>query len=223
MCGRNLPSLSLLWSFAYSPSWFSGHFIGFQFASKLFSRRLFLCLRATWPTCLRWLHLRTVVLSHVLWCLRSSWCPELVLPQASAANCCAWSQNPEPTTCSTSIARTYVVLVQASAHGPSVPALNQCRGGSCVVRRRTTSLWLFGNQSTHHTVNMPRRKMVWRADRLVWRRCDELTVLFDIAFVAFKSFAVVGDFEIDCTRCSDMPCCTCMCNVSFLSSFNAHK
>jgi len=30
----------------------------------------------------------------------------------------------------------------------------------------------------------------------VWRRCDELTVLFDLALVAFKSFAVVGDFDI---------------------------
>jgi len=26
--------------------------------------------------------------------------------------------------------------------------------------------------------------------------CDELTILFDPAFVAFKSFAVVGDFDI---------------------------
>jgi len=28
------------------------------------------------------------------------------------------------------------------------------------------------------------------------KSCDELTVLFDLAFVAFKSFAVVGDFDI---------------------------
>ena len=26
--------------------------------------------------------------------------------------------------------------------------------------------------------------------------CDELTVLFDLAFVAFKSFTVIGDFDI---------------------------
>jgi len=38
--------------------------------------------------------------------------------------------------------------------------------------------------------------MVWRVDRRVWRCCDELTVLFDLAFVTFKSFAVVGDFDI---------------------------
>jgi len=26
-----------------------------------------------------------------------------------------------------------------------------------------------------------------------------------------------------CTRCNNLTCCTCMCNVSFLSSFHAHK
>jgi len=54
----------------------------------------------------------------------------------------------------------------------------------------------FGNQSTRHTVNSSQRKMVWRVDRRVWRRCDELTILFDLAFITFKSFAVVGDFKI---------------------------
>jgi len=42
------------------------------------------------------------------------------------------------------------------------------------------------NQSTRHTVNSSHRKMVWWVDRRVWRRCDELTVLFDLALVAFK-------------------------------------
>jgi len=37
---------------------------------------------------------------------------------------------------------------------------------------------------------------VCRVDRRVSRRCDELTVLFDLALVAFKSFAVVSDFDI---------------------------
>ena len=37
----------------------------------------------------------------------------------------------------------------------------------------------------------------WAHDRRVWRRCDELTVLFDLAFITFKSFAVVGDFKIE--------------------------
>jgi len=54
----------------------------------------------------------------------------------------------------------------------------------------------LGNQSTRHTVNSSRRKIVWRVDRRVSRCCDELTVLFDLAFIPFKSFAVVGDFDI---------------------------
>jgi len=37
-----------------------------------------------------------------------------------------------------------------------------------------------GNQATRHTVIS----------------CDELTVIFDLAFVPFKSFAVVSDFDI---------------------------
>jgi len=53
-----------------------------------------------------------------------------------------------------------------------------------------------GNQSSRHTVNSSQRKMVWRVDRRFWRRCDDLTVLLDLAFVTFKSFAVVGDFKI---------------------------
>jgi len=53
-----------------------------------------------------------------------------------------------------------------------------------------------GNQSTRHTVNSSHRKIVWRVDRHVWRRCDELTILFNLAFVAFKIFAVIGDFDI---------------------------
>jgi len=32
-----------------------------------------------------------------------------------------------------------------------------------------------GNQWTRHTVNWSHRKIVWRVDRTVWRRCDELT------------------------------------------------
>jgi len=48
------------------------------------------------------------------------------------------------------------------------------------------------------------------------------TVRFDIAFVTFKSFAVVGDFKI---AHAAMTCHVVhvMCNVSFLSSFHAHK
>jgi len=48
---------------------------------------------------------------------------------------CVWSYSPQPTTCSTPIARNYVLLVQSPAQDPSVdsvPALNQ----SCVVCRR---------------------------------------------------------------------------------------
>jgi len=45
-------------------------------------------------------------------------------------------------------------------------------------------------------LNSSHCKMVWRVDRRAWRRCDELTVLFDPAFVAFKSFAIVDDFDI---------------------------
>jgi len=52
------------------------------------------------------------------------------------------------------------------------------------------------NQSTRHTVNSSHHKMVWRVDHRVWRCCDKLTVLLDPAFVAFKSFAVVSDFDI---------------------------
>ena len=54
----------------------------------------------------------------------------------------------------------------------------------------------IGNKSTRHTVNSSHRKIVWRVDRRVWRCCDEFTVLFDLAFVPFKSFAVVSDFDI---------------------------
>jgi len=46
-------------------------------------------------------------------------------------------------------------------------------------------------RSTHHTV-----KILWRVDRRDWRHCDELTVLFDLAFVAFKSFAIVREYDI---------------------------
>ena len=66
-------------------------------------------------------------LSHVLWCLRSSWYPELVLPQASAANCCAWSQNPEPTTCSTSAVVSWAVVRRRC----------DCLGTSQLVTRST--------------------------------------------------------------------------------------
>jgi len=41
------------------------------------------------------------------------------------------------------------------------------------------------NQSTRHTVNSSHLKS-----------CDELTVLFDLEFVASKSFTVIGDFDI---------------------------
>jgi len=79
-----------------------------------------------------------------------------------------------------------------------------------------------GNQSTRHTVNSSHRKIVWRVDHRVSRCCDELIILFDLAFVTFKSFAVVGDFEI---AHAAMTCRVVyvMCNVSFLSSFHAHK
>jgi len=79
-----------------------------------------------------------------------------------------------------------------------------------------------GNQSTRHTVNSSHRKMMWRVYRRVWRRCDELTVLFDLEFVTFKSFAVVGDFKI---AHAAMICHVVhvMCNVSFVSSFHADK
>ena len=60
--------------------------------------------------------------------------------------------------------------------------------------------WL-GSQWTRHTVNSSHRKIVWRVDHCVWWHCDKLTILFDrtffyLAFVAFKSFAVVDDFDI---------------------------
>ena len=34
-----------------------------------------------------------------------------------------------------------------------------------------------GSQSTHHTANSSRRKIVWQVDSRVWRCCDELIVL----------------------------------------------
>jgi len=62
-------------------------------------------------------------------------------------------------------------------------------------------------------VNSSHGKMVWRADCHVWRRCDELIVLFDLAFITFKSFAVVGDFNVAHTKPKPSPKWPMMCLV----------
>ena len=53
-----------------------------------------------------------------------------------------------------------------------------------------------GSQSPRHTINSSHRKIVWRVDWRVWRRCDELAVLFELEFLEFKSFTIVSDFYI---------------------------
>jgi len=58
----------------------------------------------------------------------------------------------------------------------------------------------FPRTGTSQLVTWSTRHTVKSCDELtvvhVWWRCDELTVLFDLAFVTFKSFAIVGDFDI---------------------------
>jgi len=39
-------------------------------------------------------------------------------------------------------------------------------------------------------------QLATRSTRHTLKSCDELTVLFNLALVAFKSFVVVGDFDI---------------------------
>ena len=50
---------------------------------------------------------------------------------------------------------------------------------------------------TYHTTDVSgTSQLVTRSARHTVKSCDELTVLFDLASVAFKSIAVVGDSDI---------------------------
>ena len=61
------------------------------------------------------------------------------------------------------------------------------------VHRRLLCLRVSGCWLNRSTEVRPEGDSRW-VD--VWRCCDGLTVLFDLAFVPFKSFTVVGDFDI---------------------------
>jgi len=56
-------------------------------------------------------------------------------------------------------------------------------------------IWEPVTSSHGQLINSSHRKIVWRVDRRVWQHCDELTVLFDLAVVTLKSFAVISDFD----------------------------
>jgi len=64
----------------------------------------------------------------------------------------------------------------------------KCVKCGCCCGRKSA----FFPHTRREPINSSHRNMMWRADRRVWRRCDELTVLFDLAFVTFKS--VCGHF-----------------------------
>jgi len=67
------------------------------------------------------------------------------------------------------------------------------------MQRRQSIYDAVGGLGTSQLVTRPTRHTVQSCDELTVvsaRRCDELTVLSDRGFVAFKSFAVVGDFDI---------------------------
>ena len=72
-----------------------------------------------------------------------------------------------------------------------------------------------GINKSRQPVNSSHHKIVWRVHRCDWQRCDELTILFDLTFIAFKSFAVIIDFDTqiikpNCTALH-MSCCMLTC------------
>jgi len=78
-----------------------------------------------------------------------------------------------------------------------------CLAAMVRINHAPTSVWTIHRSYWPHrpytvcmAVSSSHRKIVWRVDHRVWRRCDKLIVLFDLEFVAVKSFPVVSNFSI---------------------------
>jgi len=110
----------------------------------------------------------------------------------------------------------------------AAPSLHTCK---CIWCRRTSTVRLASSDAscykhrqtdywrrnisvlfvTHALVDAFQIRQKWRVDRTFWPSIRHIQKLRRCQWLRH------------CTRCNHLPCCTCMCNVSFLSSFNAHK